>query len=110
MHLLPEPTGRYKRVISHAPTISGRGGGGQDRVSGCHLTAEYDYEGGGGGGGGGGAVHFQPTQPVGGGGGTLTFIRRGGGTIQSRRGRSQRGSVMPRPPQGRPWVRKSNVP
>ena len=67
------------------PSISGREGvGGQDRVRGCHLTAEYNYVGGccplladstsvcvGWGGGG---VRFWPIQPGGGGGGGGAYV------------------------------------
>ena len=37
--------------------LKGGGGGGQDRVRGCHLTAEYNYRWGGGGGGGVRSTH-----------------------------------------------------
>ena len=36
--------------VMGTPSISGRGGGEEDRARGCHLAAEYNYWGGGGGG------------------------------------------------------------
>ena len=55
------------------PQLFWKGGGGQDRARGRHLTAAYTLSAFGRfnqwGGGGGGAVHFRPIQPVGGGGG-----------------------------------------